>query len=73
VGRKTSRELTPEEAKARLRAAVARTDIMMWSSYRPRDVVLVVFAVGVLTGLFPRLRQLLMAAVMGFMARQRER
>jgi hypothetical protein len=52
MGRATHREITPDEAKARLRVASART---RWPlpSMKTSDSLLVAFSIGFLTGFCP--------------------
>ncbi len=80
MGREKGRELTPEEAKARLRLAAEQGDLLFRALYRPRDIVIALLALGFVAGMFPGLRRAVAtgiaqawAARQGFMPRRRGR
>ena len=69
--RKTTQPLSPEDAKARLRAAATGGQALSWVWSYPKEATLAAFIIGVIVGTSPTARDALLRAVIGLLKSSR--
>lgn len=69
--RQTTQPLNLEEAKARLRAAASRDNMLSWVMRSPQTGVLIAFIIGLAAGAFSTARHALASGVVSLLTRPR--